>query len=204
MNVNYLTTVNTVRAVIQSAQTSTSSSSLDEVPKISGIAPSKAAHLPSRVVIIGSVLSMLGMIGYSAYVSSKFALRGLADSLRSELKPLGIKVQMYFPGNMDTPGYEEENKGKPAITKEIEGTAGLATAAQASKDMAGALLSERYYCTNDLLGELIRVSVHGGAPRPNLMFEVLASPLLAIVFSVWAVATDMDISAHFKAKKGSK
>jgi 3-dehydrosphinganine reductase len=46
---------------------------------------------------------------------------GLAEALRQELMPYGIHTHIMFPGTILTPGYEEENKMKPAITKEIEG-----------------------------------------------------------------------------------
>jgi 3-dehydrosphinganine reductase len=34
----------------------------------------------------------------------------------------GIKVHCYFPGTIYSPGFDEEEKCKPAITKKIEGT----------------------------------------------------------------------------------
>jgi 3-dehydrosphinganine reductase len=33
----------------------------------------------------------------------------------------GISVHIYFPGSILTPGFEEEQKSKPQITKEIDG-----------------------------------------------------------------------------------
>lgn len=33
----------------------------------------------------------------------------------------GIRIHCYFPGTIHSPGYEEEEKCKPAITKKIEG-----------------------------------------------------------------------------------
>lgn len=108
---------------------------------------------------------------------------------------------------MDTPGFEEENKSKPKITKEIEGASTPVSPESAAKDLLGGMLSDRYfdiirfYITNDMLGELARVSVNGGQPRPNLMMETLASPLLAIIFTVWSIVTDKDIVTHFKKKQ---
>ncbi|WAH35982.1 SDR family NAD(P)-dependent oxidoreductase [Alicyclobacillus dauci] len=40
---------------------------------------------------------------FAAYAATKHALRGLALSLRQELKPEGIRVQMITPGPVDTP-----------------------------------------------------------------------------------------------------
>lgn len=52
----------------------------------------------------------------------------MADALASECQLYDISVQIYFPCTMKTPGYEEEEKLKPAITKKIEeGDKGLTT-----------------------------------------------------------------------------
>lgn len=47
---------------------------------------------------------------------------GLADTLTSELALYDIKPHIFFPPTMYTPGYEEENMTKPAITLKIEET----------------------------------------------------------------------------------
>ena len=47
-------------------------------------------------------------------------IAALADTLQSELMLYGISVHIFFPPTMFTPGYEEENKTKPQIVKDIE------------------------------------------------------------------------------------
>lgn len=47
-----------------------------------------------RIVFIGSTLSLMSFVGYASYSPAKHALRGLADTLRSELLLYGIKVQV--------------------------------------------------------------------------------------------------------------
>ena len=44
----------------------------------------------------------------------------MADALRLELCGTGVNLTVAFPPNTDTPGFEEENKGKPEITKIME------------------------------------------------------------------------------------
>jgi 3-dehydrosphinganine reductase len=56
------------------------------------------------------------MVGYSSYAPTKFALRGLADSLRNELCGTGVGVSIFYPSNMATPGFEQENRTKPRET----------------------------------------------------------------------------------------
>jgi 3-dehydrosphinganine reductase len=196
MDGNYHSTVNIINAMIQ-----VTSKAGDGGVKISGVSNDQIQRLPRKIVMVGSVLSLLSMIGYSAYAASRYAIRGLADSLRSEFLPLGIDVHLFMAGNMDTEGYALENKSKPAITKEIEGTSKPVNAIDAAKSMLAGVMYDRYYVSNDMLGELARISVNGGVPRPNLFTEVLASPILALIFSMWAFLTDMDIRNHFKKQK---
>ena len=46
-----------------------------------------------------------------------------------------ISVHAYFPGTIFSPGLEEENKTKPKITREIEGTEEGLTPAQCAKGL---------------------------------------------------------------------
>ncbi|KXZ50855.1 hypothetical protein GPECTOR_14g107 [Gonium pectorale] len=75
-----------------------------------------------HICIVGSALSTFGLVGYTAYCPSKYAVKGLADSLRSELQGTAVKVSFAAPPDTDTPGFTEENKAKPPETKEISET----------------------------------------------------------------------------------
>ena len=55
--------------------------------------------------IIINVTSIAGVVGIPAeciYVSSKFALEGLSESISYELQPFGIKVILVEPGVINT------------------------------------------------------------------------------------------------------
>jgi NAD(P)-dependent dehydrogenase (short-subunit alcohol dehydrogenase family) len=54
------------------------------------------------VVIIGSVMSVLGAAGLSAYCASKGALVGLTRAAAIELAPARIRVNAVLPGVVDT------------------------------------------------------------------------------------------------------
>ncbi len=57
-----------------------------------------------RVVMVSSGAGLIGLYGYTAYAPSKFAVRGLAEALRSELSADGIGVSVvcpaFFPTNL--------------------------------------------------------------------------------------------------------
>jgi short-subunit dehydrogenase len=68
---------------------------------------------------VSSVAGQVGVFGYTAYSASKFALTGFAQCLQMELKRDNVYVSLLFPPDTDTPMFVEENKIKPAETKEI-------------------------------------------------------------------------------------
>jgi NAD(P)-dependent dehydrogenase (short-subunit alcohol dehydrogenase family) len=59
------------------------------------------------IVNINSTAGLDGKPGLSAYVSSKFAIRGLTQSLRQELKDTSISMYGIHPGGMQTEIYKE-------------------------------------------------------------------------------------------------
>lgn len=89
------------------------------------------------LVLVSSAVVFAGMVGYAQYAPSKYAVRGLADCLRNELLGDKIRVVGFYPSNMDTPGFAEEQKTKPIETQEIEGSVTLFKAEEA----AGHLMS---------------------------------------------------------------
>lgn len=80
------------------------------------------AQKSGRLVLISSGVGLIGIYGYTPYSPTKFALRGLAESLRGELKPLGIGVSIVYPPDTNTLQLIAENQLKPVETKRITGT----------------------------------------------------------------------------------
>jgi NAD(P)-dependent dehydrogenase (short-subunit alcohol dehydrogenase family) len=55
-----------------------------------------------HIVMVSSISGRSGFPGVSSYVASKFALEGWTESLRLEMKPLGIQVALVEPGSFET------------------------------------------------------------------------------------------------------
>jgi NAD(P)-dependent dehydrogenase (short-subunit alcohol dehydrogenase family) len=60
------------------------------------------------IININSTAGLDGKPELSAYSSSKFAIRGLTESIRRELKDSNIKIYGIFPGGMQTDIYKEK------------------------------------------------------------------------------------------------
>lgn len=58
------------------------------------------------IVNIGSILSHVAVPGSSEYCASKFAVRGLTQALRAELKPKGIDVLLVSPASTESDFWE--------------------------------------------------------------------------------------------------
>src|SRR4030042_2895821 len=60
------------------------------------------------IININSTAGLDGKPRLSAYTSSKFAIKGLTESIRKEVQDLDIKVFGVFPGGMQTNIYKEK------------------------------------------------------------------------------------------------
>ncbi|MBE9548435.1 MAG: SDR family NAD(P)-dependent oxidoreductase [Proteobacteria bacterium] len=64
------------------------------------------------IVNIASMAAHTGVFGYTTYTASKHALAGFTDSLRYEMKPQGVSVQIICPPEFDSPMVDELNKDR--------------------------------------------------------------------------------------------
>jgi 3-dehydrosphinganine reductase len=95
---------------------------------LKALLPAMRARRRGHIALVSSGAGLMGIYGYAAYGASKFALRGLAEALRAELKPEGIGVSIIYPPDTDTPMLADESQSKPAATQAIAGSGGLLSA----------------------------------------------------------------------------
>jgi 3-dehydrosphinganine reductase len=106
MAVNYFGTLHLVRAAL----------------------PAMRATGRGQLVLVASAAALIGLYGYSSYAPSKFAVRGLAEALRSELAADDIDVSVVYPPDTDTPGYREELRHRSALSSRLAASGGLMSA----------------------------------------------------------------------------
>ena len=69
----------------------------------------------ASVILNGSVISVLGNPGYSAYAASKAGIRAMARVMASELSPRNIRVNVVAPGAARTPIWNGAAPSKEAF-----------------------------------------------------------------------------------------
>ncbi|MGC1872806.1 MAG: SDR family NAD(P)-dependent oxidoreductase [Acidobacteriaceae bacterium] len=92
---------------------------------VAAVLPFMLARGNGKIVLVGSMGGILPVYGYTAYGTSKFAVVGMAQCLRYELKARGIRVACFCPGEVETPGLAAERKSlhpASAALKRIGGT----------------------------------------------------------------------------------
>lgn len=108
------------------------------------IAPHMIARGSGTIVNVSSLAGLIGVYGYTDYSLAKYGVVGFSEALRSELKPDGIKVQVFCPPDTRTPGYDRENKTKPAETAALSQGAKLMSAETVASAMIAGLATRKF------------------------------------------------------------
>lgn len=64
--------------------------------------PCMRARRSGKIIVIGSIAGKIGLPFQAFYSASKFALEGLVEALRHEVRPFGIEVSIVEPGDFRT------------------------------------------------------------------------------------------------------
>ena len=134
------------------------------VRMIQKVAPIMRKHGTGDIVNISSIAGRIGFPVSTAYISSKFAIEGLSESLRYELGPFGIDVIIIEPGVIKTNFFDSMKTAKKAddaykeITeKVISGVKMMAEMGTPPKEVANVIIKSlkeekplpRYVVGND-------------------------------------------------------
>lgn len=134
------------------------------------------------IVLTSSQAGLLGIYGYGAYAASKFALRGLAETVYMETKHLGITVTLAMPSDCDTPGFANEEKSKPMETKEISSSGGLFKPEDVAKRILKDALSGSFFSILGLESWILSILCCGMSPWKNPLLGILQGKFLLKFF----------------------
>jgi len=164
LRVNIMGTVNPIKAVI------------------AGMKQRRSGH----VLMISSMAGQVGVFGMSSYNTSKFALRGLGETLRMECEPFGVHISMAMPPDVDTPMYAKEMEVKPAECKLISGGAGLWTADEIAKSIVRSMGSAPFFIGFGIDGWMMN-HLTAGMVASSSLWQFASGALLLPLFRTIAV-----------------
>jgi 3-dehydrosphinganine reductase len=87
----------------------------------------------SSITCVSSAAGFLGVFGYGAYAPTKFAVSGLCEVLRQELKPRGVTVTAVYPPDVDTPMLAGETPLKPPELRALSNGGNALSAEQVAR-----------------------------------------------------------------------
>lgn len=131
----------------------------------------------SHIVNVSSIGGFIGVFGYTAYSASKFAVVGLSEALRGELKPGGIRVSVLCPPDTDTPGMVKENKTKPEETHAISGNVKLINADIVARALIKGISKNKFMIIPGVMGKLTFILKR---IFPSLVFAIMDSDVKKI------------------------
>ena len=154
------------------------------------------------IICVGSCLGIIGSVGYSAYCPTKFALKGLLDSLKFELINTKIKLHYYGPSNMLTPGLVQENKTKPKVVSDMENNVKNITAEEAADVLLCNL--DKYMITSEPDLELLKLSSY--YMNENHFIDLLLMPvaILGVIFSRKSIENNIKNNYKFNSNINDK
>ena len=120
-------------------------------------APAMMARRSGHIVNVSSVAGFMGVFGYTAYSSAKYAIMGYSEALRSELHPYGVEVSVVCPPDTDTPGLAFEKSLRPAETDKVAGNIAAVAPTIIAEAVVRGVEKKRYLIVPGALSQFYRV-----------------------------------------------
>ncbi|KAM5351291.1 hypothetical protein ACJ41O_004014 [Fusarium nematophilum] len=155
---------------------------------------------PKHLIMTSSVVAFYSPPGYATYAPSKYAMRGLAETLAQEVKmyPQNVNVHVVYPGTILSPSFPRENEFKPEITKIIEKDDPEQEPDEVAEKAIKGLEKGEYFITVAFLGSLMKWGSFGGAYKGNWVIDFFGSALAQFVWLFARIDIDMKIKNYGK------
>lgn len=146
--------------------------------------PQNTGTQKRKIIFTSSITAFLNISGYTSYTPTKAAIRALADTLRQECLMYDIDVHCVFPATIFSPGFENEQKLKPEITKILEEGDGGQTPEQVAEAALRGLDCGQAMINTEVIGSLLRCNMKGPSPKAGILdivYGFVASIVLPFV-----------------------
>lgn len=139
-----------------------------------------------RIVFVSSQAGQFPLYGYTAYSSSKFALKGFTEVLQMEVKPHNIKVIVSYPPDTDTPQLEEEVKHRSPLVKELAAYSTTLKPEQIAHEILDGVERGQFTVNHGFDGFMLKTLSAGAAPISSV-WELITQFFLGGIFRVVAL-----------------
>ena len=138
------------------------------------VVPEMRKNRYGKIVNISSMAGKVWMPFGGWYHATKFALEGFSDSLRLELKPMGIDVIIIEPGGIKTDWgiIAADNLKNVSANGAYAKTAGIVS------DSMAKLYSSAHLSSPKLIAQVIRKAVTARKPKTRYLVGFIAKPLV--------------------------
>lgn len=168
------------------------------------VAPSMCDRGEGSITFIASTAAIISFIGYTSYAPSKFAVRGLADGLRNELCGFGVDVSIAYPPDTKTPGFENEEKGKPKECKEVSSDPPTDPQVVANGIIDGVTKGQYHIRGPDFIQNMLVTTMCGVSPRVQPVFELLTAPLWGLAEQLFLFHADSCAKGYGRRIRSAK
>ncbi|WVQ95286.1 hypothetical protein IAU59_002381 [Kwoniella sp. CBS 9459] len=154
---------------------------------------------PGKILFVSSFLGYASFAGYSTYSPGKYALRGLADTLRTEMILHDIEVHIFMPCGILGPGYEAECAAKPALTAKIEEADTPLEPEVCARYLENGLRKGHYQITDNLSCDFVRLRSNAGVPSNNVLLDTFYLLVSTIGVPIWRMTADATVRTFKKS-----
>jgi NAD(P)-dependent dehydrogenase (short-subunit alcohol dehydrogenase family) len=137
---------------------------------IQQVAPMMRKQGAGFIVNISSVAGRIGFPATPAYISSKFALEGLSESLRYELDPFGVKTIIIEPGVIKTSFFSSMKIVEPKLDSPYKDIT--------DKIISGVKMMSEMGTDPAEVGKMVVKSIHDKVPLPRYIVGTDAAMFL--------------------------
>ncbi|CAG8897119.1 unnamed protein product [Penicillium nalgiovense] len=149
-----------------------------------------------HLIFTCSTLAFVPIAGYSPYSPAKAAIRSLSDTLSQEIEMYNgaykrhrgaapaadVRIHTVFPMGILSPGFDNEEKTKPELTKKLEEADKPQAPADVAKIAISALERGEYLITTNFIGSMMKGTSLGASPKNSIVGDTLLSCLSHLVF----------------------
>ncbi|WEW55814.1 3-dehydrosphinganine reductase [Emydomyces testavorans] len=165
------------------------------------LAPTSAGQNPEtsrrrHLIFTCSAGVFVPITGYAPYTPAKAAMRALSDTLVQEVEvyngartnprnvapPADVKVHIVYPMGILSPGFTNEQKIKPELTKLLEEADKPQTPEQVARMAIKGLEKGEYMITTVLTGTLMKAGAMGASPRNYSLLDTVTSWVSSLAF----------------------